>query len=318
LSSRGSAKNVSVVIGAYNAAAWIGQALDSVLAQSYPVLEVLVIDDGSSDDTARLVKSYGGIVTYLQEKHRGRPYRNRGILAANGDFVSFIDADDYWHPKKIELQMDLLLQRGAAWSICEAQWLDSATDQLIDSPGPPIPDGDILEALFLKNFIVASAPVVRRQVFEEVGYFRETPDTTASEDWDLWLRIAARFPVACVRQRLATVRLHTGSFLARIPPAQKVQVLEGIVERAASREPGRLSSLRNKALANIYYSTGVGLFRQQRLTEGRSYFLKALRKNPGAIASLGYIVLALLGPAVAKSIVGVKRQICQKAKPAGN
>jgi glycosyltransferase involved in cell wall biosynthesis len=103
LSSRGSVGNVSVVIGAYNAGAWIGQTLDSVLAQTYPVLEVLVIDDGSSDDTAQVVKSYGGVVRYLRENHRGRPHRNRGILAASGDFVSFVDADDYWQAKKIEL-----------------------------------------------------------------------------------------------------------------------------------------------------------------------------------------------------------------------
>ena len=298
---------VTVVIGAYNAGAWIGQTLESVLGQTHPVLEVLVVDDGSTDNTPEIVRSFGRRVQYMAEPHHGRPQRNRGIQAARGDLVAFVDADDYWDPVKLERQLELLRARQVQWAICDSLWLEEATGTLTAPVGAALGEGDILEALFLNNFIVASSPIVTRRVFDEIGYFDETPEIAPVEDWDLWLRIAARFPVATVREPLVTLRLHADSFLAATPMKQRVRSLERVVDRAVAREPARLGRLRRRALGNIHYAAAVRLFRQQRLGEARGYFMTALREQPWHIEVLAYVVMTHLGSKLSSKIVNLKR-----------
>ncbi len=298
--------SVSVVTGVYNAGRWIREALDSVLAQTYPVREIFVVDDGSTDETAQIAASYGGIVKYLREEHRGRPHRNRGIVAARGEFVAFIDGDDYWEPQKLERQFALLLQRRLSWAICDAKWVDAADGSIVRVSGAPVQDGDILESLFLHNFIVASTVVTAKSVLDECGYFDEGPDVAAVEDWDLWLRIAARHPVACVREPLCTLRLHSDSFLAELPAGERVRHLENVIGRAVHREPTRLKTRRRQALANVSYAAGVQCFRSLRLDEARRYFLITLGHWPTSASALVYIVLTLLGRGVCRAVLRMK------------
>jgi hypothetical protein len=299
---------VSVVIGSYNAEAWIGQALDSVLAQTHPVLEVLVIDDGSTDQTAAIVQSYSRRVRFLADEHRGRPHRNRGIAAARGEFVAFVDADDFWHESKVEKQIGLLHAQNTAWAVCDSLWLDSATGNLDNPIGEPVRGGDILEDLFLNNFIVASTPIVSKHALEQVGLFDETPAIAPVEDWDLWLRLAARYPVACVAEKLVTLRLHPDSFLAATPIAARVQALENVIARAAAREPARLRRLRKRALHNVYHAAGVQLFRQENLAGARHYFLGAWRQRPTRMETIAYLALTTLGRGISAGAVGLRRR----------
>lgn len=309
MSAGNSSPSVSVVIGSYNAEAWIRETLDSVLVQTYPILQVLVVDDGSSDKTPEIVRSYSGKVKYMREVHRGRPYRNRGIREAEGDFIAFVDADDLWQPEKIERQMALLEARRLAWAICQVRWLDFETTRLDDARAPRIPEGDILEPLFLTNFIGSGTPVVARQVFDAVGYFNETPEVQVVEDWDLWLRIAARFPVGCVQEPLAMIRLHSASFLASTPVTDRVRSLETVVQQAADREPLRLAPTKTRALANIYHAAGVQLIRVNLMREARQYFLRELKCRPVDMEAAIYLLLTLVGPTLANPILCLKRSL---------
>jgi len=173
----------------------------------------------------------------------------------------------------------------------------------------PVQDGDILEALILNNFIVASTAIVARSVFEEVGYFNEAPDVAAVEDWDLWLRIAARFPVGCVRKNLCVLRLHGDSFLAALPTASRVAHMEGVIERAVGRHPSRLGPLRNRALANVSYAAGVQCFRRQDFGEARRYFVAAMRHGTARVDAIGYLLLTFLGPSLGTAVVRRKRRL---------
>jgi glycosyltransferase involved in cell wall biosynthesis len=300
---------VSVVIGCYNAAPWIRETIDSVLAQTHPVLEVLVVDDGSTDGTSEIVASYPRGVRLLAEKHRGRPYRNRGIMASRGDLIAFVDADDFWHAEKIERQLQALYRTKAEWAICGSQWLHADTGLLTLPTGAPLREGDILEALFLGNFIVASSTLVSRRVLEDAGYFDESPDVAPVEDWDLWLRIAAKFPVACVPQPLVTLRLHESSFLAGTPMDVRVVSLETVVDRAARREAVRLGPLRKKALFRVYFAAGVADFRRGRFPAARKWFLTAWRQAPGNLASLAYVSLTYLNAGTTAALLRIKRRI---------
>jgi glycosyltransferase involved in cell wall biosynthesis len=301
--------SVSVVMGSYNSAAWIAATIDSILAQTHPVAEVVIIDDGSTDRTAEIANSYGSRILLVQEQHRGRPYRNRGIQASKGALVAFIDADDYWHPEKIERQLARMREQRAEWVICEAEWLDMEAGRLIAPVGMAAMEGDILEALFLHNFIVASTPVVARRVLDAVGGFDESVDVAPVEDWDLWLRIAAMQPLACVRERLATLRLHTDSFLASTPLTRRIQSLENVINHSAEREPARLGPIRAVALHNAYFAAGVGAFRQGRTPEARTYFLKAWRQHPTDFGALAYAGLSWMGPMASARLLKLRRSL---------
>lgn len=305
--------SVSVVIGSYNAEAWIRQTLDSVLAQTSRVVEIFVIDDGSSDATPTIVRSYGGAVRLISEPHRGRPHRNRGILASTGEFVAFVDADDWWQPTKIEKQLRMLQEQNVDWVICDSQWLAADTGLLGAPVGDPVRGGDILRSLFLNNSIVASTPLVRRSALDDVGYFDESPEVAPVEDWDLWLRLAARYPVACVHEPLTTLRLHGDSFLAATPIERRVRSQETVIRRAAAREPERLGPLTRKALSNVNHAAGVGLFRRQRTAAARRFFLSAWRHQPARLESLAYVLLSLLGVRASMDAVNLLRFLERKA-----
>jgi hypothetical protein len=195
--------------------------------------------------------------------------------------------------------------------------LDSASGHLSDSLSAPEQEGDILEALLLNNFIVASTPLVARHVFDEVGFFDESTAVAPVEDWDLWLRIAARFPVARVTERLAVVRLHQDSFLAATPVSRKVRSLEEVVTRAVDREPHRLGKLRKRALFNIYHAAGVQQSRRGQNREARALFWRALQQRPGRPETIGHLLLTLVGRTAAAWIIGLKRGLSRARRARG-
>lgn len=308
MSDSAQTESISVVIAAYNSGAWIREAIESALAQTRVPEEIVVVDDGSTDDTAGVAASFGPPVRLIREEHTGRPHRNRGIATAVGSLIAFLDADDIWNPAKLEKQVSALQRTGAAWAISDAQWFDSAHGTLVSVPGMRAEEGDVLSRLFLHNFIVASTPLVLRSVFDEVGVFDESAAVAPVEDWDLWLRIAARYPVARVGEPMARIRLHSDSFLASTPLSARVRSLENVVNRSVERERDRLGPLKAQALYNLYYAAGVSLYRAKHKAEARGYFLTAWRQLPFSLGALGYIVAIAIGDRAIAPLVREKRR----------
>ena len=299
---------VSVVIPVFNVAKWLKQTIDSILAQTFPVLEILIVDDGSTDDTAEIARSYGGLVIYMRQDHRGvSAARNLGIAAAKGNFIAFIDGDDYWHPHKIEAQLKLLKENDLAWVSCEIQPFNSDTGMLVDGLALPMRDGDILKALFLNNFIGSATPLVRRGVFEQAGLFNEAHEARIGEDWDMWLRIASIYPLGVVYERFAFLRLHGSSAMSSTSMEEKVRCLVGVIERAAARDASRLCPLKGEALAGIYYNAGVQSFKQGQYPQARNYFLCELKYRPLKIESWTYWIMTKLGPGFSNLLINIKR-----------
>jgi glycosyltransferase involved in cell wall biosynthesis len=189
----------SVVIPSYNTAATIVPTVRSVLAQTFSEFEVIVADDGSTDSTVDVVSSLADArVRVLDLDHRGAAAaRNAGIAAARGRFVSFLDSDDLWLPRYLEL-MNATLERNpdAGFAFTDAWVVDAVTGRVrrtsvVRSPtaaAPPSDPGEFLTSLIRINFVFTSASV-RRAVLERVGGFDET--LPAGIDYELWLRIAA-------------------------------------------------------------------------------------------------------------------------------
>ena len=181
-SSPATATDYTVVIPAFNASATLARALDSVMAQTVPAREVIVVDDGSPDraDIARIVAGYGGRVTLLLQDNVGpAAARNAGVRASGGEWIAFLDADDSWLPHKMQAQLalasdvDVGLLHGAA---------------RVDRMSLPAEMG--FDLLWRANRICTSMTVVRRSAFERLGGFFEAQGLIGAEDYNLWLRIA--------------------------------------------------------------------------------------------------------------------------------
>jgi len=208
------AQKCSVVIPAYNAAGFIRRTIDSVLAQTYSDYELIVVDDGSTDDTAEVVKSYGERVRYIyQENAGGGAGRNTGIAAAEYDWIALLDHDDEWLPEKLQAQMDLLernpdlrwcgtnyykecLGRKALVGIVKALRIALGDVEYFES---------VLTAVCKKGCrLVPSTMTIHKEIFEELGGFSHIH----LADLDMWWRIAHRFPkIGYLPQPLATIHL---------------------------------------------------------------------------------------------------------------
>lgn len=204
---------VSVIIPAYNAATWVGRAVDSVLSQTWTDLEILVVDDGSTDDTRNVLAGFSPPVQVLTQANAGpAAARNLGLARATGEYVAFLDADDYWRPEKLARQVALLdRQPDVGFCSTATELVDTAGHHLGDWPcgpaGAPMPD-----ILFMHGTVISgstSGVLVRRDLVIEVGGF----DTTLRgfEDPDLWIRLAARTSYRCIPEVLTIVVRTPGS-----------------------------------------------------------------------------------------------------------
>ena len=196
---------VSVIIPTYNRAPALREAIESVLAQRYSDLELIVVDDGSADGTEEAVAPYLPHLTYLCQEHRGvSAARNRGITHAQGDYLAFLDSDDLWLPDKLSLQMRFMHGHPEAL-ICytEEIWIRRGV-RVNPMKKHKKYSGMIFKHCLPLCIISPSSVLIARGVIEEVGGFDE--EFEACEDYDLWLRISAQYPVYLIETPLIVKR----------------------------------------------------------------------------------------------------------------
>lgn len=180
---------VSIVIPAYNAMMHLRDAIDSALSQTHQDIEVIVIDDSSTDETPAILASYGDrIISHRQPNGGVAAARNCGAQLATGDWLAFLDADDVWTPEKLEAQLAITT---TAVSYTNRFNFGARGDLPVDqSEVTPLLSGDIFVPLMLRgNFVTTSSVMIRRTLFHALGGFAAQP--RVCEDWDLWLRVAA-------------------------------------------------------------------------------------------------------------------------------
>ncbi len=305
------ALSVSVVIGVYNAERWIAETIASVLGQTWRDFELVVVDDGSTDATAQIVRGFGEAVRLIQKENGGSASaRNAGIRASRGRYVAFLDADDLWEPKKLEVQMQLQQNNPApAWSYTDALFFEAATGRLLYRADQltTAHEGDVLRPLLLGNFITFSTVVVRRDVFDEVGHFNEDPLHRISEDWDLWLRIAAWHPVGYLARPLTRMRQHAQRKTDEMDLEHALKSRMALVERAVIENPDRLAGLHDRARANLYVNIGRKRLEREERAEARRLFRQALRHTPSNAQAWIYGLATLL-PRPVLRLIGSWRQ----------
>jgi glycosyltransferase involved in cell wall biosynthesis len=194
---------LSVIIPTWNRADRLTTALQSVYAQSHPATEVIVVDDGSSDDTRRMVRGQFPAVRYLYQPNRGvSSARNSGIEAATGDWIALLDSDDRWQPDKLAQQCEHLRMR-PEYKICHSDEIWIRNGRRVNPMKKHAKyGGHIFRQCLPRCVISPSAVMIHRQLLNEVGLFDES--LPACEDYDLWLRICARHPVLYIDKPLIT------------------------------------------------------------------------------------------------------------------
>lgn len=287
---------VSVVVPTHNRADLVCETIDSVLAQTYRDFEVIVVDDGSSDETPAVLAAYRDRIRVIRQPNQGvSSARNAGIGAATGEFVAFLDSDDLWLPTKLERQVALLDEdAGLGLVYSDGETFDGETScpLALFSQANRLYQGDVLHQLFVGNFISTPTPIVRRCVLDETGEFFD--NEVVAEDWDMWLRIAARYPVGLIAEPLVRRRVHEGMKTIGRPARKQYDRCVRTIERAISREPESLARLKNQAVANIALSQGRVMVSAGDAIGARRMFARAIRYRPLEVPAYGFWLVTLL------------------------
>jgi GT2 family glycosyltransferase len=236
---------ISFVIPAFNMDGFVARAIDSALAQTHTPVEVIVIDDGSTDDTPKALASYRERpnVTLIRQSNAGlSAARNRGLASSRGELVCFLDADDFLAPTfAAKLRAALGEDPKAGFAYSDVQRVDrfgELADDYSVAAARRIVHGDIFDSLILGGYFTPNCVLVRRSVLDAVGPF--DPELGGHADYEMWLRIvAAGYRAAFVSERLAYYRVHPGSMSQDVDHMRATRILA--LERVARRTPGRLA-----------------------------------------------------------------------------
>ena len=272
---------ISVIIPAFNSASFLSQTLNSVLSQisSRFQLDVVVVDDGSTDETEKICLSYGARLRYFRQPHCGFPgtVRNYGLQQARGELVAFLDADDFWLPGSLERRVEVLESRPDVGFIYANYFLLQGKEQSLGCVGEDSPSGAIFDRLFRGTIVLNTDTVlVRRQLVNDIGGFLH--DRRTAEDYWLWLQLAKRASAAYVRDPVAVTRVRAGS-ISRIPALEKLPNLIRILE-SISRQFQVSSSLASERLNPLRIWLTKELFRDGQYWHALLVFASALWEEP--------------------------------------
>ena len=222
---------VSVIIPTYNRGWILKETIDSVLAQDFTDFELIVVDDGSTDNTQGILDSYKEDIIVLQQQNKGvSSARNRGIVSASGQFIAFLDSDDLWLPKKLSTQVDFFNTNPDAL-ICqtEEKWIRNGIRVNPKKRHKKL-SGNIFEHSLYLCLVSPSAVMIKRSLFEKTGMFDES--FPACEDYDMWLRISCRYPVYLIDTPLIIKRGGHADQLSRSSGLDRyrIQSLKKIIE----------------------------------------------------------------------------------------
>lgn len=283
---------VSVIIPTYNCAHFLPDSLGSVLSQTYDFYEIIVVDDGSTDNSKEVLNPFMQKIKYIKlEQNRGLPAaRNVGIQSAQGKYIAFLDADDLWLPEKLQADMEHFDKHPDIGMVYSKQInIDEKGYALDGCPKRRLPYGNIFIQLFSEqNFIIASSVVVRKDVFVTTGLFDE--QLFNCQDWDMWLRIAFYFKVAGINKPLVKYRHNPLSLSKNRNNVLKYQklVIDKTYNTFNDKEFGISEKLYKKRLASHYAKTGRYYLRIGNKRLANENFCLSLKYDPLNLRTLRY------------------------------
>jgi glycosyltransferase involved in cell wall biosynthesis len=272
---------ISVVVPAFNAEAYIRETIESVLAQTFADLEVVVVDDGSTDATCAIVGEYGSVRLIRQQQGGAAKARNAGVAAATGEWIAFLDADDLWTPEKLAEQVELARQGAAPFLFSDRLNIgDRGPLPEVQSTIQPLLEGDIFEALLHGNFITTSSVLVRREVFQGAGGFCEDPILPPAEDWELWTRVTHDHRAIACRIPHVKYRNHLTGASRNVTRMNTARL--SVVRRALALPRGRAMSAtsRRRIWGDTWATNGWDAARHGHHVEAFRCYAKSLLARP--------------------------------------
>lgn len=263
---------ISVVIATYNMGQYIDQAVDSILQQTWKKLEIVVVDDGSTDNTSHVMQRYQDDprVIYIKNQNQGQPKaKNCGIKHTQGDFIAFCDADDLWEPNKLQVQLPLFDNPDVGIVYSEVSNIDEHNNRYVKAPNETRHIGKVTSQLLIENFVPFGTSVIRRACIEKNGIFDE--NFRMGIDWDLWLRYSLDWEFAYTPERTYIYRVWSGqmstNYRGRYDYATRI-LNKFVAEHGSQLDPKYV----RKAWADMYVREAVVYAKNEKL------FLMPLQK----------------------------------------
>ncbi|MDF1584743.1 MAG: glycosyltransferase family 2 protein [Methyloprofundus sp.] len=297
---------ISAIIPAYNSQDFILDAIQSIQNQTHPVDEIIVIDDGSTDNTRLILASKANDIKYIKQKNQGpSAARNTGIKAAQGDWIAFLDADDQWLPDKIEKQL-IILEKSPELQLISGDMQEiGINNELITQSvlakhhqltqfqnNQSLPIKNALAELVNKNFIPTGTVLVKRATLIEAKLFNTA--IRFGEDLELWAKIAAKHPITCLPEILMLRRLHSQNATTSTMPMliDLVKVMQSI--RHYSNDILIAQTIdADKLVANAWANLGYGYFINEQYQQAKSAFRHSLKEKINQRA-LSYFIACVL------------------------
>ena len=321
---------VSVVIPTYNRAYSVGKAVHSVIRQTYENLEIIIVDDGSTDNTREIIENIkdSRIVYIYQKNQRQSAARNNGVRVAKGDLIAFLDSDDIWLPEKLEKQVkafqsDPHIGLVTCWS--KSVNVNDPDNYAINACYARNREEFILDLLLEKVIISTSQAVIKRECFEKLGGF--DPNFLLEEDYDMFLRVASEDDVFCINEVLAIYYKKSGQSLCDKTAVEEIKADKELLFRKAFNNPKLPESImrdKKRIYGALYFHSGVNsvLFSHDSVL-ARKYFLEGLRLHLLGFFKLKIVSAAMLsllpasvGPAlinlIRKAVILTKKAVGRK------
>jgi len=316
---------ISIIIPTYNYAQYICEAIESVLNQTYKDFEIIVVDDGSTDNTKEVIKPYLNKIKYIYQQNSGpSAARNRGIKEAKGEYIAFLDADDIWLAQKLELQIkfmekekevglifsDMILfnEKGIIKNsfLKEKLFFNKLSIKPLSFTEKVIYD-NVFNALLQENFIPTNTVIVKKECFNKVGFFDKT--LFSVEDRDMWLRIGLFYDIGFINSPLVLTRFHETNISANQELALKsrLKVMKKFLNY--SNLPIKSKKIIKQTINKIYFDLGYLYFTYEKFPLSRIYFRKFLKENPFIFKPWIYILLSVLPTSDIRKLKNLKEKI---------
>lgn len=281
---------VTIIMSVYNRPEYISDALSSIFAQSCKEFEVIVVDDGSTEDMKVILGEYLPRVRYFRKENGGAASaRNYGIERAEGEYISFLDSDDMWHQNKLDMQLKFLKGNKEIGLVCSG-FLYHGRNGKKTGDKAEWEKGNLFESLFCKSFIHTSTVVLRRSVLDKVGLFDE--QYMCAEDYDLWLRIAKANAIGRYRAPLATVREHD-LHLSSNKVALRTAAYEILSKHYDPNSIPLHAYYKRMSDLEIYF--GRAFIRLDDYEKAIFYFKRSVKRTPFRIRSWRYLLRCYVG-----------------------